>query len=570
MQKKLSQIFLFGFLFFLCPVSSYCQYFNWAKGWGPAGGGVNLGYSTVTDAIGNSYTVGDFVNTIDFDPGPGTYILSPLGTSDFFIQKLDPLGNFVWAQRYGGPTQAHQARSITIDNAGFIIVVGLFSDTVDFDPGAPVFNLISFGNNATFVLKLDTSGNFQWVKQIDGPSGENAMYVDIDNSNNIYFTGYFTDTIDADPGPATYTLGTHIGGHFFVIKLDQSGQFIWGKAVEGARANGLAVDDSNNVFLTGFYSFTSDFDPGPGIYNFVSISGSQDFFTLKLDPSGNLLWVHSIGNFLNSDHAWAIDTDHSGNAYICGMFGRTVDFDPGPGSYAITGDTTYPNIFVQKISPSGSFIWAKRMGGNNLSTARHLTVDDSNNVYVTGEFTGMGDFDPGSGVHILSESGNNMDLFIAKLDSAGNFIWAYNIGDNHFVSAMFVHLDLDNSIFVTGRYIGPVDFNPISGTSIPAATGGQCIFLLKLSQNSLITGTENETAGSTIMAYPNPFSETITLKISKELLGLQYCIYNTLGQEVLMETFTSELTTLSNSLSRGVYYLSVKEKMISLKMVKVE
>src|SRR5258706_6482447 len=143
--------------------------FKWAKQMGGTGA-YAAGSSTAVDAAGNVYTSGVFSNTVDFDPGPGTYNLTSTGTYDMFISKLDSSGNFIWVKAMGGNSSLDIAggSSITLDAAGNVYITGTFEGTVDFDPGPGLFTLSVTGNfrtRASFVLKLDSDGNFIWAKQ---------------------------------------------------------------------------------------------------------------------------------------------------------------------------------------------------------------------------------------------------------------------------------------------------------------------------------------------------------------------------------------------------------------------
>ncbi|HOZ87832.1 MAG TPA: hypothetical protein PL029_08745, partial [Bacteroidia bacterium] len=133
----------------------------------------DYGIALATDAFDNVYTTGCCTGTVDFDPGPGTYTLGSAagpaysGTRDIFVSKMDASGNILWAKRMGDTTFhfATFGNHISVDAGGNVITTGLFTGTVDFDPGAGVFNLSSPTNNGwrIFILKLDATGTFVWA-----------------------------------------------------------------------------------------------------------------------------------------------------------------------------------------------------------------------------------------------------------------------------------------------------------------------------------------------------------------------------------------------------------------------
>src|SRR5690606_29098604 len=119
---------------------------------------------------------------------------------DIFVSKLDPNGNFLWAKQMGG-TDNDQGISITVDTSGNIYTTGIFRNTVDFDPGAGVYNLTAVVGNDIFISKLDANGNFLWAKQMGSGGNTRSNSIVLDTNGNIYTTGIFQSTADFDPGP---------------------------------------------------------------------------------------------------------------------------------------------------------------------------------------------------------------------------------------------------------------------------------------------------------------------------------------------------------------------------------
>jgi hypothetical protein len=161
-------ILILTILFLTCTLSLFAQpTFQWTIGIGGIGTDA-VGVSNITSAGGDIYTTGYFSATVDFNPSIGVFNLNSVGNEDIFITKLDASGNFLWAKSIGGPFD-DRVRCIATDNSGNIYITGDFlSPTVDFDPGAGVFNLNSIGAYDIFIVKLDSSGNFLWAKTIGG------------------------------------------------------------------------------------------------------------------------------------------------------------------------------------------------------------------------------------------------------------------------------------------------------------------------------------------------------------------------------------------------------------------
>jgi len=401
--------------------------FLWAKSMG--GLSNDEGLSVAVDASGNVYTTGYFEGTVDFDPGPGVSNLVTSGSYyDIFIQKLDANGNFVWVKQIGS-TLADAGNSIAVD-AGHVYITGFCpsNGTVDFDPGPGTYNLPG-DQSPIFVLKLDLNGNFVWAKGMGGISSDEGQSVSVDASGNVYTAGHFAGTCDFDPGTGTYSLSSP-AMDIFVQKLDANGNFVWARSMGGTmndEANDIVVAPSGNVYITGIFRDTADFDPGPGLYKLGS-AGSTDIFIQKLDVNGNFVWAGSFGA-PGQDHGKSIAIDASENVYANGYFGQTIDFDPGPGTHNLTA--TAADLYILKLDQNGNFVWARNTEGSSADYGFSIAVSGAN-IYTTGNFSGTTDFEPGTGTYNLTSLGQ--DAYVMKLGTCqvngtdvktacGNYTW---------------------------------------------------------------------------------------------------------------------------------------------------
>lgn len=489
----------------LAFAQSYAQPFNWAKRIGDLTGEVIV--DMTTDAAGNVYSVGQFEGTVDFDPGAGTFYMVAAGTNpNGFVCKLDASGNFVWAKQI---EYASTCKSITLDNSGNIYLTGYFLGSyTDFNPGPATYTLNAFGSYDAFVTKWDASGNFIWAKQLGGVNEDDGTQITLDASGNVYCAGTFNGTADFDPGPGTYTLST---GHatanadIFLCKLSASGNFVWAKQVTRSGYNteactGLSVDASGNILIGGHFAGNGDFDPDPAITNNISSSG-YDIFVTKLNSSGILVWVKTVGGTGN-DYCSEMTIDASGNTYSTGTFIGTVDFDPGTGITPLS----YPSgsSYVLKLTGAGAFGWVVPMGG----TVRGMDLDASSNILLTGVFKGTADFDPGSATFSLSTSYPSYnDAFVTKLDNSGSFIWAGQLGGHDNDSGAKIKAGLSNSMYVAGYFEYTADFDPGPSTYTLTSNGGTTdIFITKLTVGCIATPVS--VSGSTLICQGTPTTYT--------------------------------------------------------------
>jgi PKD repeat protein len=322
--------------------------FIWSKSIG--GSDDENGYSISVDASGNLYTVGQFTGTCDFDPGSGVTNLTSLGGLDFFVQKMDASGNFLWAKRIGDATDQY-AYSINIDNTGSIYVTGGFNGIVDFDPGIGTTNLTSAGGYDVFVLKMDFAGNFIWVKSIGGLNGDYSRSSCLDNYGNIYTSGRFHGTADFNSDTGVVNLTSAGNSDVFIQKMDASGNFIWARSIGGSLTDDsykIASDTLGFIYTIGHYNSTADFNPDIGVYNLTS-AGLDDIFVHKMDSSGNFIWVNSIGG-TSAEFGRSVSVNKNGDLYTTGYFVGTADFNPDAGTNYITS-TGGNDVFIQKINP---------------------------------------------------------------------------------------------------------------------------------------------------------------------------------------------------------------------------
>ena len=402
--------------------------------------GANLGFgsSIRVDESQNVYITGRYSGTVDFDPNlTNTYNLTSAGGNDIFILKLNADGNFEWVKSFGG-TSTDFGYSIDLDVSGNIYTTGFFGNTVDFDPDTlNTFNLIAGGSIDAFILKLDTGGNLVWAKQING-SGSSisaGTCIRVGATGNIHVAGEFEDTVDLNPGPAVANHISNGNRDIFLIKLDTNGNLVWvksfGSTVNDDYVKNMTLDALGDIYTTGSFYGTVDFDPGPGTDSRSSVNGSPDIYLQKFTTSGSHEWVMTAGGS-GQDMGRAVAIDDSGYVYTTGSFTDSVDFDPGPNKWYLKAKGAY-DCFIQKIDPNGTFIWALNFGGNAASTAGGFIRVDSwgNNIYTSGSFSVSVDFDPSPDTFELRSYAWNQfsDVFIQKLtrcstDSTDEIVFA--------------------------------------------------------------------------------------------------------------------------------------------------
>lgn len=317
----------------------------WAKTMGSTG--LDFCNAVTFDASGNVIHTGSFTGTVNFNPS-GANNFTALGQNDMYVQRFTAAGNYNLFRQQAGTT-GEEGKSVTVAPNGDILVCGNFSGTTNFNYSSnPAQNLTAAVGYNGFVLRLNFNGVFQWVKHIDGVGIENAAAIASDNYSNAIVTGFFSGTTLFN-GTSLTSSGANDA---FIMKLNPAGNTIWVKAFGGAGtvySNAVHVNSCDDLYLTGHFQGTCNFDPAMAAPTITSVGGTSDVFILKLAENGTFEWVKRMGNG-STDIGNGIYTDASANVYTTGSFQATVDFNPGTNSAVLTATGTGTDAFVQKLN----------------------------------------------------------------------------------------------------------------------------------------------------------------------------------------------------------------------------
>ncbi len=474
---------LLGSSFFLISLMSLPCAAQPAYQWGFSNGGVtggsDQGYSLALDASGNVYGTGCFYFTPDFDPGIGTTALTSAGLSDVYLAMYNSSGVYQWALGMGG-TGYDEGRAIITDASGNFFLTGIFESTADFDPFAGTAGLTSKGGQDVFLAKYNSSGVYQWAIGMGGTGNEEGRAVALGPSGDLYVTGKYSATADFDPGAGTANLTASGTCDIFLAKYSSAGAYQWAFSLGGSgddRGFDLSTDPSGNVYVTGWCTGTSDFDPGAGTST-LTASGNYDMFLASYTASGLYQWAFRVGGSSN-DFGYGITIDGANNLYVTGGYNATADFDPGAGTANITS-TGGQQAYIAKYDAAGSYQWAFAFGSTSASgtvQGNKINLDTDNSIYVSGTFSGCNvDCDPGAGTAMVSIVGAT-DAYFAKYNSSGTYQWAFKIGSIGSDYGNDIAIDASCNVAVTGFLGGPADFDPGPATvTMTAGSGGDFYF----------------------------------------------------------------------------------------------
>ncbi|MEO8148164.1 MAG: T9SS type A sorting domain-containing protein [Bacteroidia bacterium] len=397
-------------------------------------------------------------------------------TMFFIFEKMNAQApSWGWVKSAGGIT-SDEGYGITTDASGNVLVTGVInSPSITF--GA--ITLTNAGSYDFFVAKYDASGNVLWAKSAGGINSDYGTGITTDASGNVLVTGVFNS-----PSITFGTITLSNGGlsDIFVVKYDASGNVLWAKSAGGASyegGTGISTDATGNVLVTGFFQSDSIAFGTTTLTN----AGAVNFFVVKYDTSGNILWAKSAGGS-DYDYGHGISTDASGNVLVAGEFA----------SPSITfGTTTLTNagnqdIFITKCDTLGNILWAKSAGGTKNDVGYSISSDASGNVLVTGIF-----YSPfiTFATTTLTNSGYN-DIFIVKYDVSGNVLWAKSAGGTYFDESYGICTDASGNVLLTGYFSSDsITFGTTTLTNV-GTTATADIFIVKYDASGNVQWAKSE------------------------------------------------------------------------------
>lgn len=519
------------------------------------------------------------------------------------VLSVAQVPNWSWAKSAAGDN-LDEAQCISTDEDGNVYVTGWFySSSVTF--GTYTLTNSYYTGKDIFIAKYDINGNVVWAKSAGGNNDDYATSIKVDNSGNIYITGYFnSDSLNI----GSITLLPLNGSTIFFAKYDNNGNVLWAENVSEAHYNGssaITVDSDEYIYLTGEYSngpvndldilirkynqngneiwtkspqgLHDDYSNSVSVDTFgsVLIAGSfeslnlkfgsitlvnygyNDIFLAKYDVNGNVIWAKSPlwGN--NEDEANSIIVDDLGNIYVAGSYASdSISFGNITLINASSGLFGREDIFIVKYSADGNALWGKRVGGLNKDEANSITVDASGNIYVTGSFTSdsitFGDIT----LTNAGEGGYGQDdIFLAKYDANGNVLWATSIG-NSFVNeedvSYSVTTNILGDIYLAGKFESyTLFFGDIELTN----SGGSNVFVAKLENANGINDINHSIS---LDIYPNPSRSNITIKAQQ---ATEIKFINIQGKLIKTVPAQDNITNIDiSSLPKGLYILKVNTK----------
>lgn len=369
-------------------------------------------------------------------------------------------GALLWAKQFGSANR-DVGHSIVLDGNGDLIAVGEFSGTITF--GTTM--LTSAGGTDIYVVKLASdTGTVVWAKKFGGASNDVANDVAVDDTNNVYVAGSFMGSVDF--GGGALQAGAQSSG--FALKLATDGTFGWARKFGGNQAQVMTIAArGNSAVVAGWFSDTFTVDSTTLTY-----TGATDIFVISMaTASGTSNWIKSFGGGSYGTMVRDSAIDGSGNVDLVGWFAGTINF--GGGAMSTPGNLN--DVLLLKVSGTdGSHLLSSHYGGPDAHDYGYgISVDGSNNIYITGQFGGTG-ASFGCANTFNASQANVHDVFVAKYTQAGSCTWAKGFGGSCTFDRQGygVSADASGDVAIVGSFCGTITFG---GAMLTAAGTGSAL-----------------------------------------------------------------------------------------------
>jgi hypothetical protein len=406
------------------------------------------------------------------------------GSHDYWVLKLDNLGNILWQNTIGGSLTDWLKSMIETPDGGFLL--GGFSDS----PISGDKTQMSRGQSDYWVVKIDAVGNVVWDKTIGGNWNDILQSVINTDDGGFLLAGYSQSDVSGEKTEPNRSGINSVLSDYWIVKLDANGNLLWEKTIGGDQgeylANVIATLDSGYVIVG--YS-TSDVSGEKTEANLTGI-GWGDFWIVKINDTGSIIWQNVIGG-VGNEIAFSGIQDNYGNILVCGSSNSNISFDKTENSRGGT------DFWAVKVNSMGEVLWDKTLGGEQNE----------------------------------------------QINSA-----SYSTTDNSFI-------------------VGGTTLSSNTGDKTEVSRGLSDYWIVKLQPESLSTHNFNS---ATVQVYPNPSTQTVNFDFNESYPMLKARTFNLLGQLVNEKTVqnTSNLSIDINGES-GVYFVEIENENYEKKTFKI-
>lgn len=530
--------------------------------WAKASNGLYQNYpiTSTQDSDGNNYTLGCY----RFDMTLDNIAVSCPNEKGYYICKQDSSGNLIWiksiAANFGGVLNE---LNIALDHNNNILIGGQASGFSGSNTGIPNNTLILFDSGSynlsitnynLFFAKFDSNGDILWAKSNTSTSSS-VKSISFDSNNNIYIAGEFQGfslVLDTTVLLNNGATSNYVCRDNFIAKYDSSGNFIWAKKFGGTTnefLDNINIDADGNFILTGVggsnFSVTSTI-------NFTNNSLEYEIFKVKINSDGDFLSINNLGNISDYNYGGFTKTTKELSTFQYGYFSSsTIGFNDG----SLLTKIGEQDIYLVKYNTNGTINWAKNFGYvNAYLTLDDITTDSLNNVYLAADFSGSSILFNNS----TYTNHGNVTSIIIKLNSNGNIVWvksADGTGTNTQNYPLTINANL-NGVFISGIFNNQnISYDNFNLFNISNTSTSDNSFFAYIDQNNLST---NEFQKYSLLIYPNPVKDNLSISGIENLKGTNYSITDTSGRIINngIITDSSNYSFEVSNLKTGIYFFT--------------
>lgn len=473
--------------------------------------------------LGNSPDLGSF---LDIDPDADN--VSELSSSGIFLAKFNSNGAYLWSVSLGNTGVFNNSLhgNLALSSNGDVLLVATLSGEVDFDPSNEEL-IISAPEGMIVLASYTSAGELNFVKSfplsVTGITGTNA--IDIDSQGNIFIGGFVMNNglpiveIDFNPGGSDGLLINDSVMTFFIAKFSSSGEFSLLKTMTGTSTNStnrlthLAVNSADEICITG--EISGEWDMDPSAENYPLMAENRDIFIAKYTNNLELIFAKVIVS-TGTEFSRKIALDAFDNMYVSGEFTGIVDFDPGEGETILTSEINR-EPYIAKFSPDGNLLFAIELNSDTAISAtnatRSIVADKLGYIYIAGRFDRSCDFDPSENDYYLTPQ-NDLELYLAKYDEQGNFIWVIPYGSSSFSFNLDLAVNSQGVVTTCGIFRNNSDFNPGTDNSNTPGNSGNTMFIAQFNPCHYSSTSESICEGELYQASTRTFTESGIYQVS--------------------------------------------------------
>jgi len=526
---KNNTLILFVLSYFVFITEAESQTWKWAVGFG--GKETERIWDIKAGKSGNIFITGEFSDTLEI----GNKKFPSEGLSDLFLAKFDPEGNLVWMKTYGSHNE-DIAIAIGTDQHENCYFTGFFTDTLKISDTS----LIAMGGWDLFLIKTDSSGKYQWARQIKGTAGEVGYGISVTSNGFAYITGWYQDSVIFHNGSVLHNFGS---SDILLAKYSPGGDLLWAShAGTYGVEYGYKIDTDNagNCFLTGIAG-----EPNCNFGGFILHEAGM--FVAKYYSNGSIHWAIAGEDASVND----ISVDINGDGIATGRFFGTVKF----GRFSLNSYNNTNDAYIARFSKDGEWLWAQSIGRNGDDKGRCSEIS----IYSNG-FTGL-TYDSTLIVNNITYLPiGNSDILIQTVTPDGNYGWGLSAGGKHDDVVTDIAVDSSGNLIIAGWYSDSCYFG--NNLTVSHGPADMNCFISKISDISFNIPANTQPDG--LIVYPNPANDKIFIKFNQNFNNSSaYSIFNSYGvlvrKGILSYSMCDEIKSIDLSeLKAGLYLLMIK------------